>query len=76
MWNDLNRVAESRFLNKEAFKDFALSDPIKYGLVDEQVSTWHVDKLVEDYRKFRGDEKYFNDRQAAIDAVSKKASVI
>lgn len=71
MWTDLNRVAEEMLLNKKAFKAFALEDPIKYGLIDEQVSTWNVDRLISDYKKSIGEERYTMDRQASIDALKK-----
>ena len=51
MWHDLKTVANNRFLNDETFTAFALDNVNKFSVVSEQVSTWHVNALVEAYRE-------------------------
>lgn len=60
MWHTIEFVAESRNLNPEALGRFALENKDKYGILQErgsalvEVNTWHVDQLVEEFRKAEG----------------------
>lgn len=54
MWHHLSFVAESRFLDLQQLSVFALVNVEKYGLITgkhTEVNTWHVDQLVQDYRR-------------------------
>lgn len=54
MWHSLAYVAEARRLDEKQFVDFALSNQERHGIVVErgvaEVSTWHVDALVRDFK--------------------------
>ena len=55
MHHTLSFVAESRRIEPVAFKEFALANVDKYGLVlvegrVPEVGTWYVDQLVSDFR--------------------------
>ena len=54
MWHPLEYVAQSRQIDPDKLKRFALDNGDKYGVIKEngsvEVSTWHVDKLIEDFR--------------------------
>ena len=54
MWHTLASVAESRRIDAKLLKDFALAHEDSYGIVVEsgepEVNTWHVDKLVADFK--------------------------
>ncbi len=61
MWHPLSFVAESRCVDAQSLIAFGAANVDKYGLVDEfgrlEVSTWHVDALVQDFRaQFAGVE--------------------
>lgn len=51
MWHTLQRVAESRFLNEEAFTKFVEKNTEKYG-IDQygMIGTWYVDSAVQDFK--------------------------
>jgi len=55
MWHSLDFVAQERNLPKSDFIGFAIANQHKYGLVNEfgyyECNTWHVDALVEDFKK-------------------------
>lgn len=51
MWHNLETVAEHRRLKVEPFVEFALKNHKAYAIVDNQVNTWHVDKLVADFKE-------------------------
>lgn len=54
MWHPLSLVAVSRRVDTKEFVDFALAHKDEYGVVIEasepEVNTWHVDKLVADFK--------------------------
>ncbi len=54
MWHPIAFVAESRRVDAEALAAFAVENEDKYGIVIEsrgpEVNTWHVDKLVADFK--------------------------
>lgn len=54
MWHPTDFVAESRRVDSTALTAFALANKDKYGILVGQsyaeVSTWHVDDLVKDFR--------------------------
>jgi len=54
MWHPLSAVAKSRNVDPKEFADFALAHSDAYGIVtefpDAEVNTWHVDKLVADFK--------------------------
>lgn len=71
MWHPLSRVAESRRFDKEMTSDFVLfaeDREEQYGLDviaghESFVNTWHVDKLVEDFRKWQADQTLISREQ-------------
>jgi hypothetical protein len=54
MWHNLTFVAESRRVDPKALTDFALANEDQYGIATDrgepEVNTWHVDKLVADFK--------------------------
>lgn len=54
MWHRLSFVAESRRVDASALERFAVERKDQYGLVNDgsawEVSTWHVDKLIADFK--------------------------
>lgn len=54
MWHAISLVAESRRLDADALTAFALSNQGKYSIATDsgrpEVSTWHVDKMVADFK--------------------------
>ncbi|MBC8741723.1 hypothetical protein F6X40_34755 [Paraburkholderia sp. UCT31] len=59
MWHRVSFVAESRRLPAAELEAFAAANPSTYGIVSElgypEVNTWHVDKLVADFRASLGE---------------------
>jgi len=56
MWHRLSFVAESLCVSAAELTAFALANLEKYGIVVDrgsaEVSTWHVDALVRDFKAF------------------------
>jgi hypothetical protein len=54
MWHTIAFVADSRHLDAKALADFALAHEERYGIATDraepEVNTWHVDKLVADFK--------------------------
>jgi len=57
MWRAIAFVAESRHVEASALADFAVMHQDQYGIVmdrgEPEVNTWHVDKLVADFKATR-----------------------
>ena len=78
MWHKLSFVAESRNLDPEVFKHYALTWKEKYSIVDEgtgpEVNTWNVDTLVADYKAWhewadKTGENYWEDFRNRVGAM-------
>lgn len=58
MWHTIEFVAKSRGLNAEALRQFAIRNEGTYGVIQEhgsvEVNTWHVDRLIKDFRELVG----------------------
>lgn len=54
MWHTLPFVAESRRIDAKELAAFAMANQDRYGIVTDrgepEVNTWHVDKLVADFK--------------------------
>jgi hypothetical protein len=57
MKHTLSVIAQSRKLDPLEFKEFALANEDKYGILTDgsepEVGTWHVDQLVCDFRSLQ-----------------------
>ena len=64
MWHPIPFVAESRRLDAAALTDFAMANQDKYGIMLAthaglpEVSTWHVDQMVDDFKAGQSDTEF------------------
>lgn len=72
MIHTLSRVAENRFLNERKLIAFARQpeNTDRFGIIAEgpdlTVNTWHVDGLIDAYKKTQSEEDLKADREQAI----------
>ncbi len=61
MWHPVVNVAKSQKLDEKKLANFALQNLNKYSIVTNlgypEVSTWYVNKLVDDFRRKNKKEK-------------------
>ena len=63
MYHSINDVAKYNFLDPVSFFKFSFNNLDKYGIIQQgnperiYVSTFHVDRLIQDYKKYK--EKAF-----------------
>lgn len=65
MWHPIKFVAESRQIDPDALTQFAVDNKDKYAIVQGngsvEVNTWHVDKLIKDFKNQTDTQKVNGD---------------